>query len=35
MTKKWLLYFFDRRDISKQTPARKDAVYVGKVDGVR
>ena len=29
----WLLSFLDRGDISRQTPGRKDHVYIGKVNG--
>eukprot|EP00111_Clytia_hemisphaerica_P013977 TCONS_00041134-protein len=31
----WLLTFLDRPDISRQTPGRKDNVYIGKVNGKR
>lgn len=33
--REWLVAFLDRIDISRQTPGRKDHVYVGKVDGER
>ena len=33
--KEWLLCLFERPGISRQTPDRKNAVYIGKVDGVR
>ena len=29
----WLVNFLDRDDISRQTPGRKDTVYIGKVNG--
>eukprot|EP00111_Clytia_hemisphaerica_P007688 TCONS_00022348-protein len=31
----WLQDFLDRPDISRQTPGRKDTVYIGKVNGER
>ena len=27
--------FLDRPDISRQTPGRKDHVYIGKIDGIK
>ena len=32
---RWLLEFLDRPDISRQTPGRKDTVYIGKLNGER
>ena len=29
----WLSAFLDRADISRQTPGRKDNVFIGKVNG--
>ena len=33
--REWLTGFLDRADISRQTPGRKDNVYVGKENGQR
>ena len=33
--REWLIGFLDRTDISRQTPERKDNVYVGKENGQR